>query len=1349
MKNDASTFCFFHRKAIWRNVLPAACVVLFALRLAAKAQSGFDFFETHIRPVLVAECVECHGAEKHKAGLRLDSRAGWQKGGESGEAIKPGYPDESLLLKTIRHEIADLKMPDKAPRLDDLVIERFRQWIAMGAPDPRDTPPIAGAGKATWAELLASRRNWWSLQPILTPPVPKEAQASRSFHPVDVFLDAAIFKAGLSSNPPASAEIIVRRLHFILTGLPPNPEEVQSFVRAYGSSDQARSEVVRERARQLMDSFAFGEHWARHWMDLVRYADSHGSEGDPEIPNAYQYRDYLIRAFNADVPIDRLIREHIAGDLLANPRISNEGVNESLIGPAHLRMVDHGFQPVDTLDDKIKAVDNQIDVITKAFLALTVSCARCHDHKFDAVSQKDYTALYGIFGGVRPAQLCADSAERLGLQRKEELLQIKERIRVEFARCWNEDLRRLPEALQEITNSSPSDDLRDLREKLARTEREIARIQWKKLGADARVNMPAPVSVWTFSAGPEDVLGGIKSELIGDATVFGGSLVLNGQKSFLRTEPIARRFSEKSLEAWVYVDDLNQRGGGVLGIEGITEHAFDSLVFGESAAKKWLPGSNNFKRTKQPDGAEEISGPQQRIHVVISYSSDGTVTVYRNGKPYGEPYKKSELHNFVEGDTRVLIGLRHTGAGNGFFHGRIDEARVYDLALSSDQVATSFALGTLAGTNSSAQPTVGADDARLSQLQLESKDAAARIDALAEKTRKRRFESVASKETHPLFLLLKAAKLNQEKFFEFAAAYRKRMSVLVESNRVENARGFQKAWDLSETKSGWHVNGPDVSFFERGDFRVSREGSAAFSTILPSGVGSGSVFGALGGIVTSPEFKLQTKSVSVRFAASNGGMLRIIPDNYPLGNNSSIFQRAVVNRRNSEWLRLDTSYRVGCSAYVELTTLEHQTRRADQPKGGASFEKDASEFLIEKVVFHDGETAPKEEFAGLSYALEQTNSTNGDEYIQKFAAVLRESVDAWRQHSMTEAQRELLDSCVESGLLTTSIDAVPDLADLVARYRRLAAMPVSPLYVPGVLEHAVVDAPLLERGDHKRPGETVPRAFLSVFGGTPVEGAQSGRLELAEAMLSDKNPLTPRVMVNRIWHWTFGAGIVATVDNFGRMGEKPSNPELLDFMARQLVANKWSLKRTLEFLLTSDAFQRSSVAGPMALEKDPANQLLSHYNVRRLDAEPIRDALLKVSGLLDKTSSGPSLPANTPCRSVYLRLKRNNMPGLLSTFDAPKPFTTMGKRDVTTVPAQSLTLLNDPAVHKIAASFAANSSAVTADPVNCAGLMFQSALGRPPTPAELQAALDVFGASRDFSGLAHAIFNLKEFIYLR
>jgi hypothetical protein len=238
-------------------------------------------------------------------------------------------------------------------------------------------------------------------------------------------------------------------------------------------------------------------------------------------------------------------------------------------------------------------------------------------------------------------------------------------------------------------------------------------------------------------------------------------------------------------------------------------------------------------------------------------------------------------------------------------------------------------------------------------------------------------------------------------------------------------------------------------------------------------------------------------------------------------------------------------------------------------------------------------------------------------------------------------------------------------------------------------------------------------------------------------------------MVNRIWHWTFGAGIVATVDNFGRMGEKPSNPELLDFMANHLAGNRWSLKETLLFLMTSDAFQRSSVASPAASEKDPSNTLLSHANVRRLEAESIRDSLLHLAGVLDQTRSGPSQPANAPCRSVYLKLKRNSMPPLLATFDAPKPFTTMGRRDVTTVPAQSLTLLNDPAVYKLAAGFAARSRAQKPAPQECASLMFHSALGRQPTAKELQLAMESYGINKDFEGLAHAIMNLKEFIYLR
>jgi hypothetical protein len=841
----------------------------------------------------------------------------------------------------------------------------------------------------------------------------------------------------------------------------------------------------------------------------------------------------------------------------------------------------------------------------------------------------------------------------------------------------------------------------------------------------------------------------MQSELMGDAVVIGGSLVLNGQKAFLRTEPVARPFLEKSLEAWLYVDDLNQRGGGVIGIEGIKEHAFDSVVLGEASQKRWLAGSDHFRRTKQTEGGEEAAGPNQRIHLAITYSPDGTIAVYRNGKLYGEPYRKTDLNRFSGGDARVLIGLRHTGAANGFFRGRIDEARLYDVALSSEQVSASFAAGTVTDTTSNEVRKDATDDDGLSLLRLSAKDIAARIATLAKEHQGPRFDTIVSKETHPLFLLMKAAKLSSQKFSEFAKEYRKTMLALVESNRLSNARNFEQVWDLSDPKSGWYLNGPDVVFFERGDFRVSREGGFVFSSILPAGIGSSSIFGSLGGIVTSPEFRLHTKSVSVRFAASNGGMLRIIPDNYPLGNNSGIFQRAVVNRRNSEWLRLDSSYRVGCSAYIELTTLEHQTRRADPPKDGAAFAKDMSEFLVEKVAFHDGEQSPKEEFPGLSHSLKRVNSLNAQECIQEFAEMLTGCVQSWLQHSMSEAQRELLDSCVQSGLFTTALDAVPALAEVVDLYRQRSAATVPPSYVPGVLEHEGVDAPLLERGDHKRPGEMVPRAFLEVLGGAHVKGTQSGRLELAGAMLSSQNPLVPRVMVNRIWHWTFGAGIVSTVDNFGRMGEKPSNPDLLDFMARRLLSSKWSLKQMLEFLVTSDAFQRASATSPMAAQKDPSNHLLSHHNLRRLDAEPIRDSLLKVSGMLDNTRSGPQLPPNAPCRSVYLKLKRNSFPGLLATFDAPKPFTTIGRRDATNVPAQSLTLLNDPAIHKLAESFAAKSYAVAADPARCVKLMFESALGRTPTIQEVQAALEAYGSKHDFAGLAHAIFNLKEFIYLR
>ena len=378
----------------------AALASMALATLPAPAQD-FSFFESRIRPVLASSCYECHGAEKQKSGLRLDWREGLLKGGNRGPAIVPGDPDNSLLIRAIAQTRAELKMPNGREPLSAATVGDFREWIRSGASDPRDKPSTGSEGD--WPAAFVLRKQWWCWQPLKTLEPPDIPGVE---HPVDRFLVAEMQKHGLTPAPPADPASIVRRLYFILTGLPPDA--------AYFSHPSPDSHETDGTARnyaplidKLLASPRFGERWARHWMDWLRYAESHGSEGDPAIPHAWRYRDYLIRALNADVPYPQLVKEHIAGDLLP-PRLSDDGtINDAAIGPAHLRMVFHGFTPTDALDERVTFTDNQLDVVSKAFMGLTVSCARCHNHKFDAISQEDYYALYGIFANCRPATISA------------------------------------------------------------------------------------------------------------------------------------------------------------------------------------------------------------------------------------------------------------------------------------------------------------------------------------------------------------------------------------------------------------------------------------------------------------------------------------------------------------------------------------------------------------------------------------------------------------------------------------------------------------------------------------------------------------------------------------------------------------------------------------------------------------------------------------------------------------------------------------------------------------------------------------------------------------------------------
>jgi hypothetical protein len=350
-------------------------------RAAEPTPAETEFFEAKIRPVLTQSCYKCHSAdsERVKGGLLLDTREGMLKGGESGPSVVPGDPDKSKLIIAIRYKDENLQMPPKE-RLAPEVVADFEKWVKMGAPDPR----AAKIGK-----VASTATNHWAFQPVKQRPAPKVKNRKWVKQPVDEFLLGDLEERHLEPVSPADKRTLIRRATFDLTGLPPSVEEVDAFLA--DNSTNAFATVV----DRLLNSLAFGERWGRHWLDLARYSDSNGLEINTPFPNAYRYRDWVIAAFNKDKPYNEFIREQIAGDLL--PSTTVEDQHDKWVATGFLVIGPKAFN--EPMREKLLAdvVDEQIDVTTKAFLGLTVACARCHDHKFDPIPTRDYYALAGIF----------------------------------------------------------------------------------------------------------------------------------------------------------------------------------------------------------------------------------------------------------------------------------------------------------------------------------------------------------------------------------------------------------------------------------------------------------------------------------------------------------------------------------------------------------------------------------------------------------------------------------------------------------------------------------------------------------------------------------------------------------------------------------------------------------------------------------------------------------------------------------------------------------------------------------------------------------------------------------------
>jgi hypothetical protein len=1111
-------------------------------------QAGEEFFERKVRPLLVEHCLKCHtpGAKRPKGGLALDSRAGLLKGGDSGPVLVPGEPGKSRLVEAIGYGNVDLRMPPRA-KLPDAAIADLTAWVKMGAPWPRDTSTTVVDHKEF--DLARRKREHWAWQPVRSGPLPEVKDPNWCRHPVDRFILAGLEARGLRPAGDSDRRALLRRVYFDLIGLPPKPEEVEVFVND-GSADALARVVDR-----LLGSEQFGERWARHWLDVVRYAESRGHEFDYTLPNAYQYRDYVIRALNADLPYDRFVTEHIAGDLLAKPRLHpTEGFNESILGTGFWLLGEEVHSPVDIRQDQADRFDNRIDVMAKAFLGLTVSCARCHDHKFDAISTRDYYALFGFLASsnVRLARFDALAHNR---PVAEELWRLRDQARGPLLRALADGLR-------------------------------------PAVGQTAAYLLAARQAI---QAGPESP--GKIEELARARKLDAGRLA--GWVACLRT---AGRADGDPLHAWAR-----------LATDGAAEPKRIAEVI-KPLVERW----------RQQEAAAEaaLAGAQ----VIVDYGKPGPGDFLPDEFAFGpRPVRPGDVR-FGNDPSRPIAGFRDNAAA--------EKDPTWDVV----------------------RPAPGAQG-----------------------------------ESGALASPLRPGRTLRTPTFTLATG---KVYSLVRGSAQVYAAVSQHVMIAGP------LHARLVQTVKAGDTFQWVEHNLTPYKGLPAHL----EFTALDGADFAIAMVVQAAQTPGKLDRPNQALARLLS--------------------GKETASLESL----AAGYQKLLTDVVEGLAADRLTGAADAADSAR--LGNWLLAHP-ESFPPDAAAGASRERQRPEADAGREFLV-------------RQEK------------------------------LVGQIRRESRLALALQDGNGVDEHVFI------RGSHKTPGPVVRRRFLEALAGDgPLAIARgSGRLELARQMTDPaRNPFLARVLLNRVWHHLFGRGLVASVDNFGVLGERPSHPELLDFLADQFVRESWSLKKLIRTLMLTRVYQLASHGDPGADQADPQNVLLHRANLRRLEGEAIRDAMLAVSGRLNPRLFGPSVPvalnsfqdgrgkpASGPLdgdgrRSLYLAVRRNFLSSFLLAFDTPIPFSTVGRRTVSNVPAQALILLNDPMVHQLAQVWARRVLDQGGPAQERIAGMYRSAFARPPTVGEVDACLAFLERQAQLAGgktddlavwtdLAHVLFNAKEFIFL-
>ncbi|MFO1482733.1 MAG: DUF1553 domain-containing protein [Verrucomicrobiaceae bacterium] len=1099
--------------------------------LLAVESDAAKLFHEQVAPILVKNCLECHNDVTTKGGLNLETLDTVLKGGDDGPAITPGKAAQSSLYTMIVPESAGEKpeMPKKKPALSAAEAELIKQWIDMGAVWPKEI---------VLKEKPKGDVTHWAFHPL---------KASKHVS-IDAFIDEKLREKGLVMNPPADARTLIRRASFDLTGLPPTPEEVAAFEKEFGQ-DPASS--IQHLIDRLLASPRYGERWARHWLDVVRFAESHGFEMNRARPNAWPYRDYVINALNDDKPYDQFVREQIAGDQLG----ADEGTG-FLVAGAWDQV--KGQDPVLRANQRADEMHDIVSTTGSTFLGLTMGCARCHDHKFDPVSQIDYYRMRGIFEGVQHAE------RELKPGDAEERLKKAEAVRLEIA-AIDSSLSRFQPKAQLTKRVLVDDDLPPPTKPDA-----VGCVQ---------IEQPTNGKPIEYSPGTE----------IGQASDPGDSTRLpNLGESY-------RYWSAKTDEPGNDFFSWNPRVSGKQRIW---------LSWGT-----WTTHARDARYILDLDGDANTKDDQKEIAVVDqSKFADSSGAIPQQKRWSG--FRYAGTHALTKDSILILRS------------GKFGGPTVADAVLFEESD----------GSQPASQPHLRAPVTHLANR--ESYDAV------------------------------------KAKFLRFT---------------IRATTGGQPCID---------------------ELEVFSTGKQPRNVALAS----------YGSKVTASDVFVDGGNPIHQIAHANDGLY---------GNAKSWISK----NAGQGWLQIEFPHEETINSIV--------WSRDRGEKGKVYQDRLATDYVVEVSL-------DAKEWKAVASSADRLPAEYRDRIrdIPTLSGVASDNTAEVKKHSERRAalQREL---------------------------KELTSFPMAYL---GKFEQP---GPTfrLHRGDPMMPKEEVPPGAPAQFGAKldlPKDAPEADRrVAFAKWLTDPKNPLTTRVMMNRLWHYHFGTGIVDTPSDLGFNGGKPSHPELLDWLAGEFMKRGWSLKEMHRLIMNSKAYRQSSDANDAGLKADSGSRLLWRFPTRRIEAEPLRDTILAVSGVLDLTMGGPGFDlfepndnyvkvyqskqefgADTFRRMIYQSKPRVQLDDTFGAFDVPDAGQIAPRRTSSTTPLQALNFLNSKFAMQQAGLFAAR---IEKEAGKAAGAQvkraFQLAYQRDPRADELDVSTKLI-SQHGLAMFCRAMFNTSEFMTL-